>query len=96
MYGVKRQLRGVDFSPSTMWILGLKLVRLGGKHPPTGPSCWPQFFFFKLGKPENDGDRWESVLLKCLLLFLVSTFISNIVPIDDLRNQLSAFRQVLR
>lgn len=65
------------------------------------PTHWaillaPIFFFFKLGKPENDGARWGSVLLKCLLLFLVSTFISNIVPIDDLRNQLSTFRQILR
>lgn len=62
---------------------------------PLGHLAGPNFFF-KLGKPENDGDRWGSVLLKCLLLFLVSTFISNIVPIDDLRNQLSAFHQILR
>lgn len=48
MYGVKRQLSGIDFFPYHVDPGSGTQDRLGGKHPSTGPSYWLQFFFNNL------------------------------------------------
>lgn len=65
MYGGRETTSGVDFSFSTMWILGLELKSgLVASTHPLG-HLPDSIFFFKLGKPENDGGGWRRLLLKC-------------------------------